>query len=169
MVNFDKFLASFITEMKKYTPITSYNIPGCIKKALGDQGFEYKNGEIVRIPTKSDDEKIRKSLIDGFKRYDDGALFNGCVVREILPWLERQGKPKFKIGDIISNGKVIYRIDGFTKNCLGQDSYFLVNIEDEEKGLRHLILTDPEGKRHYFGETEWLCEQVDRQFWIKKD
>lgn len=40
----------------------------------------------------SKDEKIRKSLIDGFKRYDDGTLFNGCLVKEILPWLERQGE-----------------------------------------------------------------------------
>ena len=37
------------------------------------------------------DERIRKALIDGFKRYDYGALFNGCFVREILPWLEKQG------------------------------------------------------------------------------
>lgn len=192
MVNFDKFLASFINEMKKHQPITSYNLPGCIKKALKDQGLEYKDGEIVKISAESEDERIRKSLIDGFKRYDDGALFNGCSVREILLWLEKQGnpnkeywkgykdgvkkildkysethkviEPKFKIGDIISNGKVEYRIDGITKNCLGQDSYFLVNIEDEEKGLRKLIVTDSEGKHHYFGETEWLCEQVDRQF-----
>lgn len=42
----------------------------------------------------SEDEKVRKALIDGFKRYDDGALFNGCLVREILPWLEKQGEQK---------------------------------------------------------------------------
>jgi hypothetical protein len=42
----------------------------------------------------SEDDMIRKALIDGFKRYDDGALFNGCLVREILPWLEKQGKNK---------------------------------------------------------------------------
>ena len=40
----------------------------------------------------SQDERIRKSLIDGFKRYDDGALFNGYLVKEILSWLERQSE-----------------------------------------------------------------------------
>lgn len=52
MINFDKFLASFITEMKKYQPITCYNLPGCIKKALEDQGLEYKDGEIVKAQCK---------------------------------------------------------------------------------------------------------------------
>ena len=41
-----------------------------------------------------EDERIRKALIDGFKRYNDGSLFNGCLVREILAWLEKQGEQK---------------------------------------------------------------------------
>ena len=170
LIDLDKFVASFITEIKKNHMVITYNIPSCIKKALEDQGLEYKGGEIVKISTKSEDERIRKALIDGFSNYYSAfSTFGKIKVENILAWLEKQGKPKFKIGDIISNNKVIYRVDGITKNCLGQDSYFLVNIEDEEKGLRKLIVTDSEGKRHYFGETEWLCEQVDRQFWIKKD
>lgn len=105
----------------------------------------------------SEDEKIRKALIDGFKRYDDGSLFNGCLVREILAWFEKQGnkdmgiseatkkklennlnkaleketpescneflekqceqkpiykvEPKFKVGDIITNVKIIGKVD----------------------------------------------------------
>ncbi len=50
--------------------------------------------EIFPELKESEDEMIRKALIDGFKRYDDGGLFNGCLVREILAWLEKQGKQK---------------------------------------------------------------------------
>ena len=39
----------------------------------------------------SEGERIRKALIDGFKRYNDGTLFNGCLVRDIIAWLEKQG------------------------------------------------------------------------------
>lgn len=170
LIDLDKFLASFIEAMKAYRPVSLGSLPFFIKKALEDQGLEYRDGEIVKtqdiIAAESEDEKIKKRIIQAIKIREKE--MNEEWSDEIA-WLEKQGNPKFKVGDIISNGKVIYRIDGITKNCLGQDSYFLVNIEDEEKGLRHLILTDPEGKRHYFGETEWLCEQVDRQFWIKKD
>ncbi len=48
--------------------------------------------ELAPDVKESEDERIRKALIDGFKRYNDGSLFNGCLVREILSWLEKQGK-----------------------------------------------------------------------------
>jgi hypothetical protein len=56
----------------------------------------YENDVIEIFPElkESGDERIRKALIDGFKRYDDGALFNGCLVKEILSWLEKQGEQK---------------------------------------------------------------------------
>lgn len=157
-----------------------------------DEGIQNWVNENVPELWESENERIRKSLINGFKRYDDGALFNGCSVREILPWLEKQGnpnkeywkgykdgkktildkysethkvvEPKFSIGDIISDGQAVFRVDNIVKNSIGQDCYFLVNVEDEIKGRRYAILTDSEGKRHYMGETTWLCEQVDRRF-----
>ena len=80
--------------------------------------------------------------------------------------IEKQSekKHKFNIGDIISNGKAVFRIDNITKNCIGKDCYFLVNVEDEKKGIRHLILTDSRGNNSYLGEITWLCEQVDESF-----
>ena len=62
------------------------------------------------------DERVRKALIDGFKRYDYGALFNGCFVREILPWLEKQAKKSSKwseedekmVNDIIAAIDTLY-------------------------------------------------------------
>ena len=79
---------------------------------------------------------------------------------------EKQGeqKHKFIIGDIISNNNVIYRVDNIVKNCIGQDCYFLVNIEMEKKGIRYLILRDSEGKTSHMGEITWLCDQVDAKF-----
>ena len=66
---------------------------------------------------------------------------------------------KFKIGDIITNGKVTFRVENFGQNCLGY-YYKLVNVEREKKGLRYIKLSDGS----YFGETSWLCEQVDELF-----
>lgn len=66
---------------------------------------------------------------------------------------------KFKIGDIITNGNVTFRIEDFGKNCLGY-YYKLVNVDIEKEGLRYLKQYDGSN----FGETGWLCEQVDRLF-----
>jgi len=83
-----------------------------------------------------------------------------------VSFVDEQGEKrhKFIIGDIISNNNTTYRVDNIVKNCIGQDSYFLVNVERENKGMRHLKLTDPRGKTYNFGEITWLCEQVDAKF-----
>ena len=72
-------------------------------------------------------------------------------------------KHKFNIGDIISNGQAVFRVDNIIKNCIGQDCYFLVNVEYEKKGIRYLVNVS-HGNRSYFGEITWLCEQVDESF-----
>ena len=77
---------------------------------------------------------------------------------------ETQNGHKFNIGDIISNGKVEFRVDNIVKNCIGQDCYFLVNIESEKNGTRYLQLTNSEGKTRNYGEATWLCKQVDSKF-----
>ena len=110
MVNFDKFLASFITEMKKYQPVTCYNLPGCIKKALEDQGLEYKDGEIVKTQRKvsaeakendyseSEEERIRKSLIRLVHLYggEFGMIDANTSVEKALTWLEKQADVNLK-------------------------------------------------------------------------
>lgn len=70
----------------------------------------------------------------------------------------------FKIGDIITNGKVTFRIEDFGHNCLGY-YYKLVNVDTEKKGLRYLKEFDGSN----FGETGWLCEQVDELFHLAQD
>jgi CRISPR/Cas system CSM-associated protein Csm3 (group 7 of RAMP superfamily) len=110
-----------------------------------------------------DDERLRKTTIAFLKDFAEQGYENAV---ECIDWLEKQCKKKhkFNIGDIISNGQAVFRVDNITKNCIGQDCYFLVNIEDEKKGLRYLILTDSQGNHSYFGEITWLCEQVDKSF-----
>lgn len=71
---------------------------------------------------------------------------------------------KFNKGDIITNKQVTFRVDNIVKNIIGQDCYFLVNIEREQKGMRYLKMIDPNGKYWNFGELTWLCEQVDNKF-----
>lgn len=71
---------------------------------------------------------------------------------------------KYKIGDIITNGKVTFRIENFGQNCLGY-YYKLVNVDTEKKGLRYLKLSDGSN----FGEIGWLCEQVDELFHLVQD
>lgn len=129
MVNFDKFLASFITEIKKYQPITCYNLPGCIKKALEEQGLEYKDGEIVKSQRRvsaeakengygeNEDDRIRKELISFLQL--PHLQFVGERKQEMwITWLEKQGEkkssnkvePKFKAGDWVVYEENIYQI-----------------------------------------------------------
>ena len=84
-----------------------------------------------------------------------------------VSFVEKQGEKrhKFTIGDIIiSDNNTTYRVENIVKNCIGQDSYFLVNVERENKGMRYFKIRDPRGKTYNFGEITWLCEQVDAKF-----
>lgn len=90
LIDLDKFVASFITEMKECSQMRNFSIPVCIKKALEDQGLEYKDGEIVktqrRVSTEakengygeSEDEEIVK-LSD---EYYDKVLLKECGMEE---------------------------------------------------------------------------------------
>lgn len=67
------------------------------KNLYSQHWVEWRDEDIESIfpeLKESGGDRIRRALVDGFKRYDDGALFNGCLVREILPWLEKQGEQK---------------------------------------------------------------------------
>lgn len=112
-------------------------------------------------------ERIRKELISALKFANVKGVYDKHIA-----WLEKQDemcpKYKFKIGDIISNGKVEYRVDNIVKNCIGQDCYFLVNVESEKDGTRYHKLFDSEGKTHNMGEITWLCEQVDAKFILER-
>lgn len=121
--------------------------------------------EIFPELKESEDEKIKNEIIK-FLELPHPQFVGKRHQEEWIAWLEKQGerKHKFIIGDIISNGNVIYRVDNIVKNCIGQDCYFLVNVESEKDGTRYYKLTNSEGKTSNSGEITWLCEQVDKSF-----
>ena len=69
----------------------------------------------------SGDESIRKAIryAIGQSTHSDGTLINGVSSEEALSWLEKQSEkkstdkvePKFHVGDIITNGKIIGKVD----------------------------------------------------------
>lgn len=91
LIDFDKFLASFITEMKECNQVRTFSIPRCIKRALVDQRLDYKNGEIIKIQRKvsaetkescygmSEDKKelilINEEQLDVINAYSHGIKF----------------------------------------------------------------------------------------------
>ena len=140
---------------------------------------DYYNGEYERPNENTIDSWLswlkkqgeQKSVISD-DALREGIAHFGITQYQIDNWLkkyvevEKQSKQKhkFNIGDIISNGQAVFRVDNITKNCIGQDCYFLVNVEYEKKGIRYHILIDSQGNRSHLGEITWLCEQVDESF-----
>lgn len=157
----DKSIESWISWLEKQKD--------CIK--LSNSAYT-SNRDVIEFANKYS-HTVWEKLMDKFKKIENYSI--GCndvsdiVLNAIINtynWLKKQSekKHKFNIGDIISNGQAVFRVDNITKNCIGQDCYFLVNVEDEKKGLRYLILTDSQGNHSHFGEITWLCEQVDKSF-----
>ena len=68
-----------------------------LKSALKEQGLEYKDGEIVTKLVDSQDERIRKMLIDSFTRADMGGEIygKGVTYKQVIAWLEKQGEKKY--------------------------------------------------------------------------
>ena len=149
MINFDKFLASFITEMKKYTPITSYNIPACIKKALEDQGLKYKDGEIVKTQRMvssnvkedgcgvSEDKRIMEKIIATIHLYYGEPLEDEA--KEMIAWLKKQGEqkpvviiPKFRVGDeIITENEESLTITRIDEEGYWSNDLFICDFDSE--------------------------------------
>jgi hypothetical protein len=132
---------------------------------LGEYKVKYTQEVLekhINSMSNEDNERLRKTTIAFLKDFADKGYENAV---ECIDWLEKQGeqKHKFNIGDIISNGQVVYRVDNIVKNCIGQDCYFLVNVEAEKKGTRDLMVGS-HGRHFRYGEITWLCEQVDKSF-----
>ena len=70
-IDFEKFLCSFIEAMKEFHPITAFNIPVCIKKALNAQGLQYKDGKIEENIIKSG---THHKCIEDVVMEDDGEI-----------------------------------------------------------------------------------------------
>lgn len=83
----------------------TFSIPVCIKKALEEQGLEYKDGEIVKSQRRvsaeakengygeSEDERVRKEIIAilqyKYKNFSKDPKY--CNAPQWIAWLEKQG------------------------------------------------------------------------------
>jgi hypothetical protein len=87
----------------------------------GECGFIRKEVEEVFPELKeSENERIRKGMLQGFKDYGEPEYvwFEGVKVKECIAWLEGQGKqktadevePKFHEGEWITNGDYTWKI-----------------------------------------------------------
>jgi hypothetical protein len=139
LIDLDKFVASFITEMKECSQMRNFSIPRCIKKALVDQGLEYKDGEIVKSQRRvsaeakengygeSEDERIRKALIKFHKSTID---VDGIKGEDIIDWLEKQGENK----PIVSNDALREGIANFGITQYQIDNWLKKYVDVEKQG-----------------------------------
>lgn len=138
----------------------------------------------------SEDEKIRKVLIDYFNRYKEQEecgidTFYGIPTDNIIAWLEKQGEqktadkvePKFKVGDWISGyytnykvtainskGYVVEDTDGNKINILFENEKFhhLFTIADAKNG-DVLVVPHIEGSEH--SEQIFIFKEIkDREY-----
>ena len=86
------------------------------------EGFEatIDGNKIILKKIESEDEKIRKALINGFNKLDKSAVwYNGIINGQILAWLEKQGEqksadkvePKFHKGEWIVWKNKCYKVN----------------------------------------------------------
>ncbi|MEE3309809.1 hypothetical protein, partial [Sharpea azabuensis] len=112
------------------------------------------------LKEESDDERIRKALINGFNKLDKSAVwYNGITNGQILAWHEKQNEqkhtdnvePKFKVGDW-----VVYT--GYLLKDSGKEIYVMqvASVEDD---------------RYNFTDTSTLCfdSEKDMRSWTIQD
>ena len=112
-IDLEKFICSLMKRFYKIHNIDPLTTKCWLDKVLEDQGLEYRDGEIVEIPQDSEDERIRKELIENFKWFcgdfpettkwgkDDNLL-----VKDIIAWLEKQGKEDSSIQQAYKQGYI---------------------------------------------------------------
>lgn len=68
-----------------------------LNSALQDQGLEYKYGEIVETPQESEDEKVKKFIIEQLFKIRKTIVYNSNLDRELanaIAWIEKQDEHK---------------------------------------------------------------------------
>lgn len=71
LIDLDKFVASFITEMKECSQMRNFSIPRCIKKALEDQCLEYKDSKIVKSQRRIAKKQLEQTVMDYEKAFKE--------------------------------------------------------------------------------------------------
>lgn len=110
-IDLEKFICSYV----KYNNI---------QDALKDQGLKCWNDEIVEIPQESEDERIKKEILDLVSISGNGNQFE-----EIKDWLEKQGDKKSS-DEVLKIRQEVYQS--------GYNDGYKHGIEDEKQGGQNL-------------------------------
>lgn len=92
------------------------------KEALNSGSYDRETIEYIFPEFKeSEDEKIRKAIIELIKMVNKNPIqqlfgYENITYSDMLAWLERQDKPKFKVGDWICNGIDVNQIVNINTN-----------------------------------------------------
>ena len=88
-IDLEKFICSLMKRFYKIHNIDPLTTKCWLDKVLEDQGLEYRGGEIVEIPQESEDERIKKEILDIISISGNGNQFE-----EIKDWLEYKPQGK---------------------------------------------------------------------------
>ena len=117
--------------------------------------------------TESNDEKIKKALIDFFNRgAENGEQTNGVCDKDILAWLEKQGKILRQRADVIIANMLDDKIDGiqrelieFAANAIEAPWLEIIKSADYyAQRIRNIIDEQDEQKPN---EPNWCHHKVD--------
>ena len=111
------------------------------KKSYGNRIAE----EIFPELKESDDERIKKAIIEFFESEDDNTTYSLVRKKDIIAWLKKQGKnsidktkPRFDVGDwVVNKFGDSWHIDSLDKknyqvsNGKGNCNYFPISKQDE--------------------------------------
>lgn len=105
----------------------------------------------------SDDEKVRKAIINVFASHKDYEIFFGASVKDILAWLEKQGeKPQGKSAlEAINEEKVDNANKVEPKDYSSIDPYFFKPVDKIEQKP---VWGEEDEKK-----LKWLCRIVHSQ------
>lgn len=120
----------------------------------------------------SEDERIRKELIENFKcfcgDYPETTKWgkdDNLLVKDIIAWLEKQGEKK----SIEWSGKIgVKHADGKLKEMLDRKEHHAWSEEDEEI-LRTIISDGIRGAEFDMLQIDWLKSLKDRYAWKPSD
>lgn len=125
--------------------------------------------KIEEILPKSEDERVRKAIINVFASHKDYEVFFGASVKDILAWLEKQGEqkqkiqPKFKIGDTIRfKGNETLKGEAEVHKIVSYDNELYVFADGTtdlfcEQDLYELVEQKPNDKvEPKFHKGEWI-------------
>ena len=108
------------------------------------------------IMEESEDERIRKAIINVFATHKDYEIFFGVSVKDIIAWLEKQGEHANFLNNIQIGDKVTRNRDGVLVNLSQLNR---VAKKDEKQGeQKPQRMVSAEAKEAMYGKPAWSEE-----------